>query len=284
MDKKTYRKIDNPHSNRHASLAPDHKPHSSKASAETQSRSSSNNYLKELSKLKLKKYREEREMTLVEGKRLLDQIHRSGYPIKELFCTRETVNQYQYLQPEKITFCKSWQLEKLSQTTTPQQVIGLLPARRKKITKTDLLLYLDDISEPGNLGTIFRTASGLGVNGIITSPGCCELLNPKALRASMGAVLTCPSCEQNVDWLLQQKSTLIVTALENSLDIRDIKDVPVPSILVIGSEAHGVNKKIMEAADLRIKIPMAYKVESLNAAVAAGITIFYLISHGHPEG
>jgi TrmH family RNA methyltransferase len=180
--------------------------------------------IKELTHLHKKKYRSEEKKLLIEGKRLLNQIHKNGIGIKELFCLESDKELFEYLQPESITYGEAWELEKLAQTKTSQQVIGLIDAQKLPVIKTDFLLYLDNISEPGNLGTIFRTALGLGVDGIITSPGCCELFNPKAIRASMGAVLTLPSEEHDYEWLFEQKGKVMVTCLENSQPINSLKN------------------------------------------------------------
>ena len=238
--------------------------------------------IKELTHLHKKKYRIEEKKLLIEGKRLLDQIHRNGISIKDIFCLEGDRELYEYLVPESFTYCEAWQLDKLAQTKTSQQVIGLIDAPKQPVIKTDFLLYLDNVSEPGNLGTIFRTALGLGVDGIITSPGCCELFNPKAIRASMGAVFTLPSEEHDYEWLFEQPGKIMVTSLGNSQPINSLKTIPQPSILVIGSEAHGIDPQIIDRADFRLKIPMTDAMESLNAAVAAGIAIFYL-TNGHSE-
>ena len=241
----------------------------------------SKNRLKELIKLHNKKYRSEQGLILVEGRRLLDQLHRNGVVIEEIFCNQEKAGDLQNLSPKLITLCENWQLEKLSQTSTSQQVIGLIKSKRQPIEKTDFLLYLDNISDPGNLGTIFRTAMGLGVDGIITSPGCCEIFNPKVVRASMGAVVIYPIAERDYEWLLNQNAAIIVTVLENSKNISEIKEIKKPCILVIGSEANGVDDQIIRAADIKLRIPMYNRMESLNAAVAAGIAIYYIISDGY---
>jgi TrmH family RNA methyltransferase len=220
-------------------------------------------------------------LILVEGKRLLDQIHRNEVAIKELFCKEDEAKQFEYLAPGKFTFCEAWQLEKLAQTKSPQKVVGLIEAEKQAIKKTEFLLYLDNISEPGNLGTIYRTAAGLGVDGIITSPDCCEVFNPRSVRASMGAVLSVPTMECDHNWLMSQEAAIIVTALDNAVSINEISETQKPAILVIGSEAHGVNEQILNRADLKVKIPMTGKMESLNAAVAAGIVIYKLLGDGH---
>jgi len=245
----------------------------------THDRLQTKTYLKDLAKLHLKKYRTERGEVLVEGKRLLDQIHNNGIAIKELFCLEGDKDKFDYLQPQTFTFCEPWQLEKLAQTKNSQQVVGLIKAEKQPIIKKDFLLYLDNISEPGNLGTIFRTALGFGVDGIITSPGCCELFNPKAVRASMGAVLTMPTAEHDHGWLYEQPGKVLVTCLENSQPITSLKSITKPYILVIGSEAHGIDSEIIAKADQKLKIPMSNAMESLNAAVAAGIMIYYLTAN-----
>jgi len=236
--------------------------------------------LKLLTSLHNKKFRQQEKLVLVEGKRLLDQIHRNGISIKDLFCLKEDEHKFSYLQSKHVTTCQDWQLQKLSQTKSPQNIFGLIPAIQHPIDNSNFLLYLDGISEPGNLGTIFRTALAFGIDGIITSPDCCELLNPKSIRSSMGAIFTCPSEERDITWLINQKSHIVATSLHNSTDINDIQPLQTPLILVIGSEAHGINDKIIAAADQKIKIPISPKMESLNVAIATAITIYHLISHG----
>jgi len=236
----------------------------------------SNARLKELVKLQQKKYRVEAGELLVEGFRLIEQLISDNIPISEIFCLEKDVRKMNRICNAPVTVAVEWHLQKLSGTKNSQNIIALLKAPESKIIKTDFLLYLDDISEPGNLGTIFRTASAFGIDGIILSPGCCEVLNPKVIRASLGAVFSVPFEIRDTEWLRNQNAMKVCTAMEKAVPIDDIKVWKSPLILVVGSEAKGISRKILEMADHTVYIPMSGKMESLNAAMATAIAIYHI--------
>lgn len=236
----------------------------------------SNNRLKELLKNKQKKYRNDSDYILVEGNRLIDQLHRNSISIIELFCLEKDFSDYKYLEPVQITSCDKIQLNRLSTSKTPQNVIAMVKKPQQKILNSDFLLYLDNVSDPGNLGTIFRTASALGITGIVMSPGCCDVFNPKALRSSLGAIFSLPFSIEDYRWVKASKSKIVCTVLEKAQSILEIQSIEKPVMLVIGSEAHGISEELVNIADHRIYIPMSNSMESLNVSVASAISMFYL--------
>ena len=235
-----------------------------------------NNHAKELAKLHQKKYRTLHNKTIVEGVRLIDQLKDYGINFDELIVTNS--NEFDTSQySAKQTFIASQdQMKKITSTKTPQDIAAVINTIPIPIKDTRFLLYLDGISDPGNLGTIFRTATAAGVSGIILSPDCCEIYNPKVIRASLGAVFHLPSETHDHNWLKSFQTTIVATALEDSLNIFELEKYA-SLMLVIGSEAFGVSEEILQLADHKVKIPIHGNIESINAAVAAGIAIYHFI-------
>lgn len=144
-------------------------------------------------------------------------------------------------------------------------------------TTTDYILALDGIQDPGNLGTIIRTADSANLKQIIVSKNTVDAYSPKVIRSTMGAIYRVNIIEvENLEWTLKdlQKDgfKVVVTSLDTNNSIYDISYNK--SIVVIGNEANGVSKEVQELANERVKIPMLGKTESLNAAVATGIMIY----------
>lgn len=240
----------------------------------------SNNHIKKLTRLNNKKYRKLYNQAIVEGVRLIDQLNDYNIKFEEIIFSGSYTDEISKYSTENLYFATQDQMGKITATKTPQNIAALVNTTSIPIPDKKFLLYLDDINDPGNLGAIFRTATAAGVSGIILSPGCCEVYNPKVIRASLGSVFFLPSEIHDHDWLKKQQTNIIATSLEDSSNLFELKK-PDNLILIIGSEAFGVNKKILQISDFRARIPIPGNIESLNAAVAAGIAIYHFI--GHPK-
>jgi TrmH family RNA methyltransferase len=232
----------------------------------------SKNEIKQLAKLKQKKYRRLEQKVIVEGKRLIDQLITNSILPDKIYYLKDSKQLYPQIPGGEIS---GEQLKKLSSTQNPQNILAVVPTLAPPLKKQNLLLYLDDIREPGNLGTIFRTAAAAGIDGILLSENCCERWNDKAIRASLGTVFSIPSAIRSRSWLLAQDFRIVASALENSHQLYSSKITDQDQVIVIGSEAFGVSPEILQAATEKVHIPMSQQVESLNAAVAAGIIIFH---------
>lgn len=173
--------------------------------------------------------------------------------------------------------------KKMADTKTPQ---GILCVMRQKQYKLDsmlgmpapLLVILENIQDPGNLGTIFRAGEGAGVTGIIMSGDTADIYNPKTVRSTMGSIFRMPFLyAENTDEVIEklQKRNIAVHAahLQGSVPY-DSCSYTKGSAFLIGNESKGLKEETAQKADLRIKIPMLGEVESLNAAVAASV-LFY---------
>jgi TrmH family RNA methyltransferase len=164
----------------------------------------------------------------------------------------------------------------MSDTETAPGVLAVLPiAPRPLPAAPSLLVILDSVANPGNLGSILRTAAAAGVDGVLLGPGCVDAYNPKVVRGSMGAVLRLPVWAENWEvigrlaagldvWLAAARDGTTYTAV----------DWHRPSALLIGSEAQGAGAQAERLATGRVTIPMRDETESLNAAMAAGILLF----------
>jgi TrmH family RNA methyltransferase len=158
----------------------------------------------------------------------------------------------------------------------------VLELKRVQLGETDigdgLLVLLDNIRDPGNMGTIIRTADAAGCAGVVVSDGCADIYNPKVLRSTMGSIFHLPVCHggsiTEMMQLIKQRGFLLCAShLEGSVSIYEA-DLSGNTALIIGSEAEGISGETAAKADLLVKIPMAGRAESLNASVAAGIMMF----------
>lgn len=141
----------------------------------------------------------------------------------------------------------------------------------------DVIVALDDIQDPGNLGTILRTVDSCGLKQILVSKGTVDSHNPKVVRSTMGAifrvkVIECENLIKSIKEIKKHHFQLQVTSLDADKTIYDVNYKK--KIIVIGNEANGVSQEIQYMADEKIKIPMLGKTESLNASVATGIVLY----------
>lgn len=170
-----------------------------------------------------------------------------------------------------------------SQTVTPQGLLGVVQMPEYHLEDIfmdagQLFLLLDDVRDPGNLGTIIRTSEGAGMSGVILSRECVDLFNPKVVRSTMGAIFRVPFCyvedlSMTVSKMREQGICVYGTMLEDS-EGYDRIDYCGPTGIVIGNEANGISGKVADSLTGRIRIPMDGKLESLNAAVAAAVVMY----------
>lgn len=172
---------------------------------------------------------------------------------------------------------------KVSDTITPQGILGLVTTPQyslDEILQQDKRNYilLDDLRDPGNLGTIMRTAEGAGMSGVILSKDSVDLFNPKVVRATMGAIFRMPYCYvDSLPEVVRQIKTLgcevYATAMEGSV-VYDEPDYTRGAAIVIGNEANGVSDAVFREKPVNIRIPMEGQLESLNAAVSAAVIMY----------
>ena len=164
----------------------------------------------------------------------------------------------------------------ISDTQQPQGLLAVFPMPQAELpASAELLLILDGIRDPGNLGTILRAAAAAGADGVLLAPGCVDVWNPKTLRAGMGAHFRVPLAECDLAQLEQHAAQLpLILADSDGEQPYDAFDWTTPCALVIGGEARGADEPLRQLAQASVRIPMASADYSLNAAMATSVLLF----------
>ena len=258
--------------------------------------SKDNEQIKAIKKLKEKKYRDETNCYIVEGIKMVKEAINENAAIKMIVICEDCdevelknnsskdnrIEQsllYEIAKYECIYVTKKV-FSLLSEVKTPQGILAVVEKEDsiEKIDYTeDMILVLDGIQDPGNLGTILRTADSANLKQIILSEEVADPYNPKVVRSTMGAIfrmniIRTDNLVKTLQMLKKHKYEVVATSLDTNNSIYDIDYHK--KVIVIGNEAKGVSKEIQNLADKKVKIPMLGKTESLNASVAAGIMIY----------
>jgi len=234
--------------------------------------SKNNQKIKDACALKMKKVRLEKGLFLMEGIKNLDLALKYGC-VKTIFTTIGLPKLKQDIECYKVN---DEVLHKLAVSENPEGIVFIseCPKARKNKSQYHKIIYLDQINDPGNLGTILRTAVAFDYDAVILSKGSVDLYNEKVIAASKGAIFLIDAFIGDLDDY-KDNHNLIVSALDdNSISLKDCpkyKDF----ILVLGNESHGVSKEIIEKADHLVKIEMNDVIDSLNVGIAAGILMNY---------
>lgn len=235
------------------------------------------------------KERKNSRLFVLEGVRLCCDAVKSGCEITSVFCTENCAEKYADSINELNSACSDFYfvsedvLKSISDTVTPQGVVCAVKMKKNDFEYESGKRYiaLDTIQNPDNLGAISRTAEAFGIDGMVIYGGC-DIYNPKALRASMGALFRLPVkvCKNLKDEIELCKNVGIKSfATVPDRDAYDITktDFEKGALCVIGNEGNGVSKYIIDACDQKITIKMQGRAESLNAAAAASITMWELV-------
>ena len=258
--------------------------------------SNKNDKIKYLKKLYKSSKRKKKEKFILEGFRLIKQAYESGAKFDYLFITKPFAKSKEYSQLisnndlNKNSFLITENLlNEVSDTINPQGIIAVVSEIDYNIdqitNKNKNILVLDRVQDPGNLGTIIRTAAASGFGGIISLKGTVDIYNLKVLRATAGAIFNIPFLNK-IDYnkfktLLSKDFTdyqLICSDINTNTFYNNV-DYADKNILVIGNEGNGIRDDLLNEADKKIKIPLNNNIESINAAMAAGI-LMYEINYG----
>lgn len=233
-----------------------------------------NDYIKNINKLHDKKYRDANNLFLVESEHLIDAAYDASM-LKEIIA----LPSYTTSKNVKITYVSEAVMKKLSNMVSISKCLGVVRKFEPNHYGKRLLL-LDDIQDPGNLGTIIRSAVAFNIDTIILGLGCVDLYNDKVIRSSEGMLFNIDIIRTDlislVKELKENEYAIYATSVVNGKHLNDI-DLNDKYGIIIGNEGNGVNDKLLNIADDNIYIPINKKCESLNAAVAASI-IMYEIS------
>ncbi|MFH0801315.1 MAG: RNA methyltransferase [bacterium] len=245
--------------------------------------------------------REREGLLLLEGIRLLEDACSCGVLIETVFYSPEIMKNPRGARLLESLLEKSPEVYEipeelilfLSHTKTSQGLSAIVKKPHYDLKSSmsgpsSLLLVLDEISDPGNLGTIIRTAAGAGADGIFLLPGCVEPWNDKAVRASMGAIFRLPVVEiKEPDELFSElalRKILIIAANTQAEKVYFEENLRLPMAFLIGNEARGLSPEILRRAGASVSIPLSGGVESLNASVAASLLLFEAVRQRRIKG
>lgn len=245
-------------------------------------RSSNNQIYKRCSKLEQRKYRDTFNAYLVEGEKFVLDALSTGQQIEHIIL-REDYGKAHLFEREETVFMDSKLFSKLIQTKSSQGVLAIVKKReadRDSFFEKEggNYIVLDRLQDPGNIGTIIRTADAAGYSGVITIRGTGDLYSPKIVRAAAGSVFRMPAIEMETPqeaaaFLKKAGKKIVSTCFDTELYYYDT-DLKRNIGLVIGNEGNGISQELIELSDLKIKIPMDGSIDSLNASVAAGILMY----------
>lgn len=231
-----------------------------------------------------RRFRAHHQQFVAEGARWLKELESSMASVDTVFYTQEWLDQVgfrdfidrvhgrAYLVSDEV-------MASMSSTETSPGVAAIVNADVRPIAPSPtFLLILDGIGNPGNLGTILRTAAAAGADGVLLTPGSVDIYNPKVVRGSMGAVLRLPV--QQCSWTqiaAMTEDMHVWMATADGTTTYTTVNWRQASALIIGNEAHGASQEAYQLAEGKVSIPMSGQTESLNAAIAAGIILFEIV-------
>ena len=230
--------------------------------------------------LKDKKGREDQRVFLVEGVKMVREAFAAGLPVEAVLLRDDLADSFgipdgipSYVLPGHV-------FSAVSDTKTPQGVAAVLPLEVKPASGPHLLA-LDGVQDPGNVGTIIRTADAAGFDGVLFSRECADLFSPKVLRATMGSVFrlgfSFPSSLPEALDMLKKKGYSVLSSQLDGEPFYERSAVAPSFVLVIGNEGNGISDAVRAVATHHLCLPMRGGAESLNAAVAAGIMMYDLM-------
>ena len=246
-----------------------------------------NPVVKAAAELKQKKYRTQNGLYLAEGLRTAEEAV-AYKAVETLFYVATDDDRTMRLledaamQNIKLVCVNENVMKKIADTETPQGIVAVCKMRQPKLENLlasgKMLLVLDRVGDPGNIGTMLRTADAAGIGGLVLLKGCADIYAPKTVRSSMGSLFHIPvlsgvSEQEFVSAAKKAGYDLLVTCLDGADNLYKA-DLSGRIAFVMGNEAGGVSETLLEKADKRVYIPMAGRAESLNVAMAAGIVMF----------
>lgn len=248
--------------------------------------------LSDVQRLLTKKERDAERKFILEGWRSVEEAVNANMKFHTVLYDPLKVEDHKLLSrleraSEQVFQVTAKAIESISDTVNSQGIVAVLPQFNHAAAFTavlrrasGLVIALDGINDPGNLGTIIRTCDWFGVNAVLIGKHSVDLYNPKVVRATMGSLFHVPvvagvDITQSLAQCRENGCTIYSSELSNSVDIRTIR-FAAKSVVVIGSESHGVSDPVSSLADHRIKIPQFGKAESLNAAMACGVILSHI--------
>ncbi|EOH81074.1 MULTISPECIES: TrmH family RNA methyltransferase [Enterococcus] len=247
--------------------------------------STKNTVIKETKKLQQKKYRQQTQTYLLEGFHLIQEAKAANVLLKEVFINQRGLNEWtEWIEEnlEEYYLVSDEVLKTLASQPTPQGIIAVAEMPKEDTADfTGAWLLLDNVQDPGNVGTMIRTADAAGFSGVILGQGSADLYNPKTLRSTQGSLyhlsVNAGDLAEIIPQFQQTDSPVLGTALDKTakdyLSVEKMSDFA----LVMGNEGQGISPELLAMTDQNLYIPIKGQAESLNVAIAAGVLMFHLL-------
>jgi len=247
----------------------------------------SNPKIKEALDIKSNRGKHKNTAFIIEGPHLIETALASGSKVSTIFFTDEFASKKDGQKilrriTGEIFEVPAHIINKLADTETPQGIIAIASYEIKKLDEitfkqTPMIVAVDGVQEPGNLGTIIRTSDAAGADAVVILKGTCDAFMQKTIRATAGSIFNIPIIYSDtgrfIEWLKSKDIMLVATALDSDKSIFEA-DLKKPSAFVFGNEAHGVSSEIKKHADTTLKIPTYGKAESLNVSASAAVCLY----------
>lgn len=234
-----------------------------------------NEHIKELAKLNIKKYREEKKLFLIEGYHLVEMAKK--YLVEILVTNEKDIPKW--FDESKVSLVNDKIIEKLANTKTPEMIIGVCKYMNESKTYGDKILLLDNLQDPGNIGTLIRSSLAFDIDTIVLGNKSVDIYNDKLIRSTQGAIfkinIVSRELKEVIEELKKDKVYVIGTSLKRAIPLNDVGKMNRYAIL-LGNEGNGVSEDLLKLTDINVMIPMNKKIDSLNVGVAGGIIMFYM--------
>jgi len=233
----------------------------------------SKNQIKWITSLQLKKYRLENQLFIAEGVKVIQELLQSNFVLEDLFATEEVFNSFSVNNKTVVTEAE---MKKITALSSPSSCLAVFQMPKEtKISNQGLIVALDDIRDPGNLGTIIRLCDWFGIEQMICSKETVDVFNPKVVQATMGSLARVNIQYLDIKEFISNSSLPIFGTFMDGNNIYS-EDLPVDGIIIFGNEANGISAEIEKLVTNRIAIPRfgkLQKTESLNVATATAIIL-----------
>lgn len=242
-----------------------------------------NKMVKEWKKLHKRKYRYEQRRFLVEGFHLIEEAFESDWDI-EMVIVQNGVDAPDWMGDDGISVVSERVFKEITQTESPQGIAAIIQMKQLPNQRENHVLLIDAVQDPGNLGTIIRTADAAGFSSVCLGTGTVDPFNEKVIRASQGSIFHIPiysaNLSEEIEKLKAKSFTIFASALQRAKHYLDV-EYNEKTALIVGNEGAGIQEELLQLADEVIKIPIYGKAESLNVSVAAGILMYQMRNYLH---
>ncbi|MBK9328049.1 MAG: RNA methyltransferase [Sphingobacteriales bacterium] len=226
--------------------------------------------IKHINALKIKKYRHKYSEFIAEGDKIIKELIDEGLEVVNIYTLQNNFS----LNDRRIKIVNEPDLKKITALTQPHQSLAVfkIPTHKMTVQKNEWVLLLDDIQDPGNMGTIIRTCDWFGIHKIICSNGCVDAFNPKVVQASMASVGRVQIIENDLEKIIAEHKLPVYGAVLDGKNYHS-QDFSQKGAILIGNEGHGIREDLLSKITFPITIPKNGKAESLNAAIATALIL-----------